>query len=294
MRPSAAAAPAPATANGPPPPPLSPLLADALLEFLEAAVHTVLHARGLYPQEVFERRRLYGSCLCPRARHPGVCAYVASALAALRPPLVRGALQEVVVVMREEGGEGAGREGRALEKVSFALHRSAAAAAAVAGAGTSATDVPLPDAGALEAAFAAALVKLQHLSQAPPLRAAAAAAAAAAAGARGIGAGGGGKGTTTPAAAAPPLPRGATFEIVGLATSREGVDRSALMEEDALEAGASVLLPVPRAAGATAAPSLAGWPIKTVRLFDGSGGGSGAAATATAATLTILVEAALA
>jgi hypothetical protein len=272
-----------ATAPTPPPPPLAALqlcMADALLEFLEAAVHTVLHARGLYPPELFERRRLYGSCLCPRARHPGVCAYVASALAALRAPLLRGALQEVAVVVREEEEEGGGaggpsaRRGRALEKVSFVLHRAAAAAAAGGGAGggggnrsSGAAVVPLPDVAALEAAFAAALVKLQHLPQAPPLRAGAGGSAAAASAAR-------------------PLPRGATFEIVGLATSREGVDRSVLMEEDVLEAVADALLLPSGSAGGQQQQAPAGWPLKTIRLND-DGGGGGAAAS-----LTILVEAA--
>lgn len=295
---AAANAAATAAAAGPPPPPLSALLADAVLEFLEAAVHTVLHARTLYPPEVFERRRLYGSCLCPRARHPGVCAYVASALAALRAPLLRGALQEVAVVVREEdeeegngeeeGAEGEGcrerREGRALEKVSFVLHRSAASAAAPGAA----AEVPLPDAAALEAAFAAALVKLQHLPQAPPLQqqAAAGGGAPTAAGGAGIAGGAG-----TRAAAAPrPLPRRRTFEIVGLATSRDGVDRSALMEEDVLEAGPQALLLPSSGAGL----AVAGWPLKTIRLQEGGGGNSGGAAgasAAAAATLTILVEA---
>jgi hypothetical protein len=201
-----------------------------------------------------------------------VCAYVASALAALRAPLLRGALQEVAVVVREEVEEGAENRGRALEKVSFVLHRAAAGAGA---SSSAAAEVPLPDAGALEASFAAALVKLQHLPQAPPLQAA--------------GAGGGGAAAAGAPRAGASVPL-RTFEILGLATSRDGVDRSALMEEDVLEAGGEALL-LPGGGGG-AGPVVVGWPLKTIRLNEGGGGGVGGGDGASAATLTILVEAA--
>ena len=65
--------------------PASPLV-DALCEFLEAAVHTVLRARGPYGPELFERQRLYGVAVA-RARHPGLGAYISSVIANLK---VRG------------------------------------------------------------------------------------------------------------------------------------------------------------------------------------------------------------
>lgn len=61
---------------------------DMLLEFWEAAVHAILAARGLYRPDLFTRERLYGLAV-QRARHPGLCAYIANALQELRVMLLR-------------------------------------------------------------------------------------------------------------------------------------------------------------------------------------------------------------
>ncbi len=67
-------------------------LVDALCEFLEAAVHAVLAARGLYSNELFERHRIY-SIFVQKARHPELCAYISSVLTNLK---VRCAQQHAV------------------------------------------------------------------------------------------------------------------------------------------------------------------------------------------------------
>lgn len=58
-------------------------LIDAICEFLEAAVHTVLRARGVYSADLFERQRLYGIAVS-KARHPELCGYIASVIANLK------------------------------------------------------------------------------------------------------------------------------------------------------------------------------------------------------------------
>lgn len=58
-------------------------LCDAVLEFLSAAVHTVLKARSTYSPELFENRRLYGISVS-QCRHPDVCLYVGTVLGNLK------------------------------------------------------------------------------------------------------------------------------------------------------------------------------------------------------------------
>jgi mitotic spindle assembly checkpoint protein MAD2B len=56
---------------------------DALLEFFEAAVHTVLKSRNVYSPQLFENRRLYGISIT-KCRHPDVCTYISSVLINLK------------------------------------------------------------------------------------------------------------------------------------------------------------------------------------------------------------------
>jgi hypothetical protein len=58
-------------------------LADAVLEFLSAAVHTVLKARNIYSAELFENKRLYGISVS-QCRHPDVCLYISTVLRNLK------------------------------------------------------------------------------------------------------------------------------------------------------------------------------------------------------------------
>lgn len=57
-------------------------LVPAILEFLEAAIHTVLKARNVYSPALFENRKLYGITVS-QCRHPGVCSYIGTVLSNL-------------------------------------------------------------------------------------------------------------------------------------------------------------------------------------------------------------------
>jgi len=57
-------------------------LVPAVLEFLEAAIHTVLKARNVYSPALFENRKLYGITVS-QCRHPGVCSYIGTVLSNL-------------------------------------------------------------------------------------------------------------------------------------------------------------------------------------------------------------------
>jgi hypothetical protein len=63
--------------------PVKSALIDAVLEFLSAAVHTVLKARNVYSAELFENRRLYGISVS-QCRHPDVCLYIRTVLGNLK------------------------------------------------------------------------------------------------------------------------------------------------------------------------------------------------------------------
>ena len=82
--------------------------ADLFLRLVEACVHTVLHARGVYPAGAFARVRACGVAAV-QARHPRVIACVAAALSAARPLLLRGAV-EAVVLLLSDAATGAPRE----------------------------------------------------------------------------------------------------------------------------------------------------------------------------------------
>lgn len=58
-------------------------LAESLLEFLEAAVHTVLKGRNVYNPSLFDNRRLYGITVS-QCRHPDVCSYIGTVLGNLK------------------------------------------------------------------------------------------------------------------------------------------------------------------------------------------------------------------
>lgn len=74
------------------------LAGRALREFLEAAVHQLLHVRGLYPDAMFERTRIYGIPV-KRSRHPDVNAYVETSVYSLQELIDRGAIQKLAVII---------------------------------------------------------------------------------------------------------------------------------------------------------------------------------------------------
>uniref|UniRef100_A0A7S1U422 HORMA domain-containing protein n=1 Tax=Phaeomonas parva TaxID=124430 RepID=A0A7S1U422_9STRA len=75
-----------------------PTPTEALLEFLEAAVHRILASRRLYPLAVFERRKKYEipTHMC---RHPDVNEWVVQALRAAQPFVESGEAEHIALVI---------------------------------------------------------------------------------------------------------------------------------------------------------------------------------------------------
>ena len=112
-------------------------------DFLGAAVHTLLHARGVYPPETFERRRLFEVQVYV-SRHQELIEYVASAVRGATQLLAQGAADSLVLRVL-----GAGAPAPVLERFVFELRAPGGAA-------------PLAelDAAALRAQLRGFLVKL--------------------------------------------------------------------------------------------------------------------------------------
>lgn len=68
------------------------------LEFVESAVHTLLHARGIYPKHIFEQRSKYGLSLW-QCRHTEVDTYVRSVLSNSYQLLLAGVVGSYVVTV---------------------------------------------------------------------------------------------------------------------------------------------------------------------------------------------------
>lgn len=77
---------------------LGPSLGDALFEYLEAALHATLHARNVYPEEMFEVRRVLDVPI-RRSRHPSLNAYIHRVLAAARAAMGSVAIDKIAFVM---------------------------------------------------------------------------------------------------------------------------------------------------------------------------------------------------
>lgn len=71
--------------------------ADLIETFLEAAVHTVLHTREIYQMHLFEQRRYLGITVW-QCRHPEVVSYIKRVFANMRPLLVQGLVDRLVIV----------------------------------------------------------------------------------------------------------------------------------------------------------------------------------------------------
>ena len=78
-----------------------------MLEFHEVAIHHTLHARQVYPKELFEPRAFYGA-RAQRCRHPDLDSYVESAVRSLRAPIARGDVRRVALVLKDGDSGGAG------------------------------------------------------------------------------------------------------------------------------------------------------------------------------------------
>lgn len=77
--------------------------ADMLAEFVEAATHHVLHARRVYPQEAFERTRLF-NVLVNKSKHPGLRDYISRTTSEMKPLIASGAARRAAVVIFAPNG----------------------------------------------------------------------------------------------------------------------------------------------------------------------------------------------
>ena len=89
-----------------PGPSLPPSQANALLkaftDFLTLALHSLLHHRRLYPPHTFLAVRAFNIAV-HQSRHPGVCAWVADAVAAVAAQLRRGAVERAALAVHGPG-----------------------------------------------------------------------------------------------------------------------------------------------------------------------------------------------
>eukprot|EP00903_Cladosiphon_okamuranus_P017527 g16142.t1 len=76
-------------------------MVDILVEFLETAVHSLLHARRLYPPDIFERRRKYGVPVW-MSRHPELNSYIYEVLLRTRSLMEHGVVRKVLVCFFKE------------------------------------------------------------------------------------------------------------------------------------------------------------------------------------------------
>lgn len=85
-----------------------------VVEFLEAAIHTILFIRGVYPPDLFVRRRKWDAPVY-QSRHPALNEYIAGAVSAVRDELALGTVDKVVLVIKNG-------QDVALERFIFSLH----------------------------------------------------------------------------------------------------------------------------------------------------------------------------
>ncbi|KAL8277923.1 hypothetical protein RQP46_009742 [Phenoliferia psychrophenolica] len=70
-------------------------------EFLEAAIHTILYLRQVYPAQLFDKRKKYDSVLVWQSRHPALNEYIGRAIEAVGEELGKGSLRKVALVIKE-------------------------------------------------------------------------------------------------------------------------------------------------------------------------------------------------
>lgn len=69
-----------------------------VFEFVEAAVHTILFARKVYPETIFERRKLFNVSVM-MSRHPGLNVAVHEALLAMQGPFLWEKVESIVMLI---------------------------------------------------------------------------------------------------------------------------------------------------------------------------------------------------
>ncbi|KAN0060289.1 hypothetical protein ACQY0O_007618 [Thecaphora frezii] len=104
-------------------------LIDALVDFLEVAFHTILCMRGVYPHDVFVRRKKY-SHPCYQSRHPGLNQYIARILASVKQQVQDSKVDKVILTIRPNtlswptspsSSPSASNQSYAYERFTFAL-----------------------------------------------------------------------------------------------------------------------------------------------------------------------------
>ncbi|EUC55500.1 mitotic spindle assembly checkpoint protein MAD2B, putative [Rhizoctonia solani AG-3 Rhs1AP] len=70
-----------------------------IVEFLEVAIHTILFIRGVYPPDLFIRRRKWDAPVY-QSRHPALNEYIAGAVGAVRDELILGKVDKMVLVIK--------------------------------------------------------------------------------------------------------------------------------------------------------------------------------------------------
>jgi len=93
-------------------------LINEMLTFIEAAVHSILYCRGIYPSNLFERRRKYGMAVW-MSRHPQLNTYITKVLRNAQPLFERGLVLRVLVPIT-------GKDGVVRETYTFAFSNYAA------------------------------------------------------------------------------------------------------------------------------------------------------------------------
>lgn len=71
---------------------------DGLLQFMECAIHTILHLRRVYPPEAFKLHRLYQLPVY-RSRHPGLNEYITGIIDSLRAEVASQRIQRAILVL---------------------------------------------------------------------------------------------------------------------------------------------------------------------------------------------------
>ncbi|KAB5588906.1 Mitotic spindle assembly checkpoint protein MAD2B [Ceratobasidium theobromae] len=72
---------------------------DADADIVEVATHTILYVRGVYPPDLFVRRRKWDAPVY-QSRHPALNEYIAGAIGAVRDELLLGTVDKVVLVIK--------------------------------------------------------------------------------------------------------------------------------------------------------------------------------------------------
>ncbi|KZV98873.1 DNA-binding protein [Exidia glandulosa HHB12029] len=77
-----------------------PALSRAIADFLETAIHTLLCIRGVYPDNLFVKRRRFDAVVS-YARHPALREYIKHACNAIYEELLLGSINRVAVVITD-------------------------------------------------------------------------------------------------------------------------------------------------------------------------------------------------